>query len=125
MVSRRIVDGPLPPAGVSLVLSTQRGQVLVVARVLGQVVVHVLNDRHLDRVGLRHGDWDVLLDVHRDRLLHRIWHRLLYFNGHRLLYRNLHRLVYRDLDAFSHLEVIVVKDKHRAIGEWRCSSRYP
>lgn len=70
---------------------------------LGQVVVHVLDDGHFDGVGLGDRHRDVLLDVHRHWLLHRVGHGLLYLHRNWLLHRHLHRLVHRNLDSVSHL----------------------
>ena len=94
----------LPPVGVTLTLSTQRGQVLVVAGALRQVMVYVLNDGYFDGVGLGHRYRDVLFNVYRHGFLHGVGYRFLYSHRHRLLHRYLHRLVHWNLDTFSHLQ---------------------
>lgn len=108
----------LPPDGVTLVLSTQRGQVLVVAGALRQVMVYILNDGHFDGVGLGHGYGNVLFDVYRHGFLHGVRYRLLYLHRHWLLHRHLHRLVHWNLDAFSHLQNGEVRSDSVQRSQW-------
>ena len=106
----------LPPVGITLNLSTQRVQVLVVAGALGQVMVYVLNDGHFDGIGLGHRYRDVLFDVDRHGFLHGVGYRLLYFHRHRLLHRHLHRLVHWNLDTFGHLQEVRMDSRQKL---WR------
>lgn len=103
------------------------------------VVMDVFVHRDVNRVGLGNGNWDMLLYVHRMRLLHRvrngpfhgIWYGLLHRDSHCfdnrnryglghldvnrdwLWYRDSHRMRDNNRDRMRHLDADVLDDWHR------------
>jgi len=81
------------------------------------VVMDVFVYRNVNRVWLRNGNWDMLLYVHRMRLLHRVWYGLLHRIRHRLFHRDSHCFDHRDRYGLGHLDVhrdrLWYRDSHR------------
>ena len=69
------------------------------------VVMDVFVYRNVNRVRLGNGNWDMLLYVHRMRLLHRVWYGPLHRIRHWLLYRDSHCFDHRYRHGLGYLDV--------------------
>lgn len=82
-----------------------------------RVVMDVFVHRNVNRVGLGNRNWNVLLYVHRVRLLHWVWYGLLNRIRHRFLHRDSHCFDHRNRHWLGYLDVhrnwLWDRDSHR------------